>query len=255
MVTAAWAPFLDEISRWRDSGRTVEFWWRDDDAGSPSPALERLLLLASQVEVPLALAAVPDEASRDAFLDAGPQVTVIQHGVDHRNRAAPGEKKTEFPPAEPMEAALKRLASGRMRLESAAGPRFLPVLAPPWNRLSAPLLPGLSAAGLIGLSRFGVRKVTNSGLIEVNTHVDIIDWKTTRAFCGVEQALGQAVRHLVARRAGTADAEEATGWLTHHAVHDEACWSFLGRLFEATSVLDGVQWRRANALFAPARGA
>ena len=255
MVTAAWTPFLDEISRWRDLGRTVEFWWRDDDAGPPSPALNRLLLLASHVQVPLALAAVPEEAGRDAFLDAGPQVTVIQHGVDHRNRAAPGEKKTEFPPTEQVGAAVKRLASGRIRLERAAGPRFLPVLAPPWNRLSAPLLPGLAAAGLIGLSRFGVRKVTNSGLVEVNTHVDIIDWKTTRAFCGVEQALGQAVRHLAARRAGTADSKEATGWLTHHAVHDEACWSFLERLFEATHALDGVHWRRANELFIPARSA
>jgi hypothetical protein len=63
------------------------------------------------------------------------------------------------------------------------------------------------------------------------------------------EVLEAAVRHLSARRAGTADAAEPTGFLTHHAVHDEAAWDFLHRLFETTSAIPGVEWRRAEELF------
>ena len=48
MVSEAWRKFDDEIARWRDAGRPVEFWWRDDDAVRPAPELARLLELAAQ---------------------------------------------------------------------------------------------------------------------------------------------------------------------------------------------------------------
>lgn len=251
MKGAAWAAFAAEVAAWRAEGRVVEFWWRDDDAGRQVPALSRLIGLASRNEVPLALAAVPDSAERAAFAEIGAQVTVIQHGVDHLNRGAPAEKKTEFPVTEPIERAVCRLVGGREKLERAAGDRFMPVLAPPWNRLSAALLPHLGAAGYRGLTTFGVRKVTNPapGVQAVNTHVDIVDWKGTRGFAGEDQVLAQAVRHLAARRTGAADAAEPTGWLTHHAVHDEGCWTFLQRLFDATRGLDGIRWRSPAELF------
>lgn len=252
----AWEAFAAEIAAWRDAGRVVEFWWRDDDAGRAVPALGRLFKLASCNKVPLALAAVPDSAERAAFEEIGAQVTVIQHGVDHINRAAPAEKKTEFPATEPIEQAVRRLVRGREKLGDTAGDRFMPVLAPPWNRLSAALLPHLGAAGYCGFSTFGVRKVTNPapGVRAVNTHVDIVDWKGTRGFAGIDQVLAQALRHLVARRSGGADAGEPTGWLTHHAVHDEGCWTFLEHLFEATQALDGICWRSPAELFGGGSG-
>ena len=38
------------LTRWRDEGRTLPIWWRDDDAIAPTPALERLLALAERFE-------------------------------------------------------------------------------------------------------------------------------------------------------------------------------------------------------------
>jgi hypothetical protein len=251
MVGAAWQDFRAELALWQESGNPVEFWWRDDDAGPSSAELGRLLALASKKKVPIALAVIPDRADRAAFTQMDAQAAVIQHGSDHRNRAGPSGKKTEFPEAEPVDEALKRLAEGRRKLEDAAGGLVVPVLAPPWNRLAPALVPRLLGAGYVGLSRFGVRKVTNSAgaLAEINTHVDIINWKGARGFCGLEQALGQALRHLAARRLGTADASEPTGWLTHHAVHDEGAWNFLADLFDVTRGLDGVTWRSSIDLF------
>jgi hypothetical protein len=86
-------------------------------------------------------------------------------------------------------------------------------------------------------------------LINVNTHVDVIDWKGGRGFAGSDAILAQAVRHLQARRLGHADATEATGLLTHHAIHDSATWAFLERLFDVTAEQGGVVWQPAEALF------
>ncbi|MSP96512.1 MAG: hypothetical protein EXR29_04655 [Betaproteobacteria bacterium] len=243
-MNAAWRSFSDEIARWRDSGRVVDFWWRDDDASRRDPALSRLFELAAGADVPLALAVVPDAVDYALFEGAVPGISVLQHGADHRNRAAGVEKKTEFSVREPEDEALRRLASGRAKLESVAGSRTLPVLAPPWNRLAAALVPRLAEAGYCGLSTYGARKAEHPapGLKQVNTHVDIIDWKAGRGFVGEDHALGQAIGHLAARRTGLADASEPTGWLTHHAVHDEAAWNFLARLLETTRGAASVHW-------------
>ena len=250
-MSAAWQALADEFARWRDAGRVAELWWRDDDAARAAPALERLLELASRAAVPLALAVVPEPAQGAWLAELGPGVSLLQHGFDHRNRAAEGEKKTEFPATEPLASALARLAAGHARLAALAGPRALKVLAPPWNRLAAALVPRLPEAGLRGLSRYGARRNAHPapGVLQINTHVDLIAWKSGRGFVGEDAALGLALRHLAARRAGEADPGEPTGLLTHHAVHDEGAWRFLERLLEATRREPGVRWGHAPRLF------
>lgn len=246
-----WQLFFDEISRWGDAGRTVDFWWRDDDAARPDPALARLTGLAQRTCTPLALAVIPTQSRKEIFEDLGTFVSILQHGTDHANRAGAGEKKTEFSAAEATAAAMARLAGARRLLEALAGKRFLPVLAPAWNRLPQHLAAPLAAAGYRGLSQYGARSRAEAapGLRQVNTHVDLIAWRSGRGFVGAELALAAAARHLAAKRVAAVDPDEATGWLTHHAVHDEAAWSFLERLFESTRSLPAVTWRRPAELF------
>ena len=218
-MSGAWPALADEFARWREAGRSPDFWWRDDDAGRATPALERLLSLARSSGVPLALAVIPANAEPAllAGLDSG--VTVLQHGTDHVNRAAAGEKKTEFAAAEAAGAALTRLRAARERLEKLAGARFVPVLAPPWNRLAPHLAPHLKETGYAGLSQYGprARVELSSGLKQVNTHADIVAWQAGRGFTGEEAALQLVLRHLAGRRRGELDADEPTGLLTHHA--------------------------------------
>lgn len=251
MVSAAWRGLSSEIERWCDAGRVVEFWWRDDDATRPEPAIGRLLALAAEWQVPLALAVIPARTDTSLFPMLGPGVDVLQHGADHLNRAAAGERKTEFPASESNESALERLVAGRRCLADLAGTRSLGVLTPPWNRLPASMLPRLASCGFCGLSRYGPRGAVQAalGLTEINTHIDLIAWRSGGGFIGEEAALMQAARHLEARREGSADADEPTGWLTHHACHDEAAWTFLARLFELVRAQAGVRWARARDLF------
>lgn len=250
-MNAAWRALADELQRWADAGREVAFWWRDDDATRPEPALGRLLALAEQARVPLTLAVIPAGAETALFGGMGPMTSVIQHGADHRNRAEAGAKKSEFPDGAAAGDALARLAAARERLAGLAGPRMVPALAPPWNRIDRALLPGLAGAGLRGLSQYGPRTspCPAAGLCQVNTHVDIIDWRGGRGFAGEETVLRMAVSHLTARRSGRADGAEPTGWLTHHACHDRAAWNFLERLFEFTRSGPAVRWKAAGELF------
>jgi hypothetical protein len=250
-LNIAWQLFFDEISRWEDAGRTAEFWWRDDDAAQPDAALARLLAMAQRTSTPLALAVIPMRCRKEIFENAGSLVSILQHGTDHANRAGAGAKKTEFVAAEAPAAAIARLRAARAVLEAQAGSRFLPVLVPPWNRLPQHVAEPLAAAGFRGLSQYGarVRAEAAPGLRRVNTHVDLVAWHAGRGFVGAEFALATATKHLAAKRVAAADPDEATGWLTHHLVHDEAAWSFLERLFESTGKLPAVAWRQPAELF------
>jgi len=236
-----WREFEDELARRRKAGRPAQFWWRDDDAAAVLPALKEIIQLSEKSKVPLALAVVPEAAEPELFRLLHDRVTVLQHGTDHRNRAAAGEKKTEYPGGEPIEAALARISDGFGRLRTFAGKRFFPVLTPPWNRVRKDLLTKLPAIGIRGVSGYGARTSAEPapGLRQVNTHVDIVAWRQGRRFIGESEALSKAIQYL--------KGEEPLGWLTHHAVHDAAAWTFLERLF----TLKEVRWVSAKEAFSP----
>jgi hypothetical protein len=241
----SWNALEGEIRRRQDAGQPVEFWWRDDDASVSNRALERLLGLSRSHRVPVALAVIPQDAEAKLFQQLHEHVTVLQHGTDHRNRAAAGEKKTEYPGAEPDQAALSRIVHGLEKLRPFS--QFIPVLAPPWNRIRKDLLDKLPGIGIRGVSAYGpqARREAAPGLRQVNTHIDIVAWRAGRRFVGEEQALSQVIKWLATG--------EPVGWLTHHAVHDAAAWDFLARLL----TVRGVRWVSAGQLFsytAPAHG-
>ena len=234
----SWEDLAAEIRRRADAGRPVEFWWRDDDASVSNREVERLLQLSRSHRIPLALAVIPQEADAGLFRLLHEHVAVLQHGTDHRNRAAPGEKKTEYPAAEPVDAALARIASGLRQLQPME--QFLPVIAPPWNRMRKDLLDKLPGIGIRGISTYGpqTRREAAPGLRQVNTHIDIVAWRRGKRFFGEDDALALALEHL-------RSTDGPIGWLTHHAVHDAAAWDFLERLF----TLQGVRWLSAREAF------
>jgi len=229
-VALDWRRFAEELER-----RRPVFWLRDDDAVAVTPALERLLAFG----IPLALAVIPDRAE-PGLLEK--DVAFLQHGCDHRNRAAAGEKKTEFPATEAIADALERLRLAHQRLVSMGGSRVLPVVAPPWNRMRRELAAELPRIGIRGLSGYG-REESIPGLKQINTQVDIVAWKDGKRFIGEEEAARLAMTYVLK--------DAPVGWLTHHAVHDAAAWSFLERLF----ALRGPRWVSAAELFSYTRPA
>jgi hypothetical protein len=251
---AGWRDLADEFDRWADRGWEATLWWRDDDAVAPSGRLERLLAVAG--EVPVALAVIPGiaEPVLDRVAAARPGVFFLQHGWKHVNHAPVGEKKSEFPPERAAGAATADLERGRERLAKLFGRRALAVLVPPWNRLSARLVPLLPGCGIAGLSRAQARSHAEPapGLRESNIHVDLVAWKRGGGFLGDEAALASFVGHLRARREGRVDRAEPTGMLTHHLIAEDACEAFLRRLLGLTLAHSGARWLAGPEVFGAA---
>jgi hypothetical protein len=58
-IDQAWRWLGEELERWAEVGQSAQFWWRDDDACDNGDALERLLRISRQRQIPLALAVIP----------------------------------------------------------------------------------------------------------------------------------------------------------------------------------------------------
>jgi hypothetical protein len=239
----AWFALAQELDAWLHRGRQVSFWWRDDDAGRPDPAFDRLLALAADLALPLGLAVVPAWLTpqvAEAIRSMPASVVVLQHGfahVNHETEIQPGERKvrpSECGTARPAQVALEELAEGGACLRAALGGRFLPVLVPPWNRTGSAVVASLPRAGYGTLSAFGPRAAAEAvpGLLQVNCHADPILWREGKRFAGPRATLERLGAHLSARREGRADPDEPTGLLTHHRDLDPMCWAFLEALLD-----------------------
>jgi len=235
---AAWGRLGDELARWAPA--TATLWWRDDDAGDASPALERLLALADATGCPLALAVVPawlTPAGVAAIRRAPPAIHVFQHGyahADHEPAPVPPtrQRKAELGAGRPAPVVLAELAAGWARLAQQLPERLRAVLVPPWNRIAPAVCAALPGAGYRMLSTFGPRARAEPapGLRALNCHVDPIRWREDRQFVGATTTLDQLAAHLAGRRQRRVDPDEPTGLLTHHREWPEPAWTFLARL-------------------------
>ncbi len=254
MTAGPWGALADELDAWAEAGRVATFWWRDDDAVADTPSLDRLLDLRAALGVKLTLAVIPApaEASLADRLARERAVTIVQHGYAHRNHAAPGTPKRELGDERPRERVTDELAAGWARLVTLF-PAARNVMVPPWNRIDSRVAAALPALGYRGLSTFTARArpLAAPGLVQCNTHVDIVDWPGTRRFVGEEAAIGAAVAHLGRRRTRAAgvDPDEPTGVLTHHLAHDAGCWDFVNRFVARSSVHPSVRWVDADEAF------
>lgn len=244
-----------ELDRWAAAGLLATFWWRDDDAVTTGPALDRLLAAAGAV--PLALAVVPmraEMALASALAVAGAQIAVLQHGHAHTNHAEPGAKKAEFTDERDGDLMTAEVWAGYDRLAEMFGSRFQPVFVPPWNRCPIALVDRLGEIGHRVISSYGSRpaRYAAAGLLRVNTHADPIDWRGTRRFLGLGHLAEALAGHLAARRQGAADAAEPTGLLTHHLVHEPEDMAAIGGLVARVAGHPAARWLAASDLLGAA---
>jgi len=250
---AGWPGLAEELEHWGEAGWVATLWWRDDDAAAASGELDRLLDVAR--DVPIALAVIPALADRGLaarLASAAAPVGVLQHGWRHADHAT-GGRKSEFPPERPQPAAAADLFAGRARLAELFGATALAVLAPPWNRFDDRFLQLLAACGIGAISQAGPRRRRwpLPGVFAANVHVDLVDWAGGRGFVGEDVALDWLVGHLRGRRLGFFDRAEPTGIMTHHRVQEGAAENFLDRLLALTLAHPAARWLAAGEVFAP----
>ena len=235
-IEAAWSWLDRELDRWSDGGLVAQFWWRDDDASENSAELERLLQMSQDWQVPLALAVIPARLDPDLsrVIRECERISILQHGYSHDNHANQGQRKIEFGGSRSNDELLQELAEGHALLQQHFDDRMLPVLVPPWNRIEKRVVDRLPALGFRGISTLKARRAREAapGLLQVNVHLDPINWSHASGFVGVYPAIAILLQHLVARRCGYRDAAEPTGILSHHLVQNDATWLFLDSLLE-----------------------
>lgn len=250
---AWWPDLLAELDRWGEAGRVATLWWRDDDAIAPDARLDRLLAIAGEVPVTLAVIPAAAEPELAPWLAArAPRAHVVQHGWRHDNHSPDG-RKSEYPAGRAPAAVQAELAAGNAWLSALFGERARPVLVPPWNRFAAEFLPLLADCGIAAISRCGPRPAgpAASGVGETNIHVDLVAWREKRGFVGEAAALAGILAHLEGRRQGRVDAAEPTGILTHHAVQDAAAAAFLRALLAHIARHGAARWLGAEEVFTP----
>jgi len=241
-----WAPLVQELDRWRLAGRQARLWLRDDDAIEPTEALESLLRITRQSSVPLTIAVIPASTGEALAtrLSREDHVLVAVHGWSHANHAGPEEKKQELGRHRPAQVVLAELRDGFVTLEGLYGPMLVPMLVPPWNRISEELVPQLGAQSFDVLSIFG-RAKAGSPIRLLNTHVDVVNTRGQRGDRAHADLVAELVAELQSRFGGD---DEAVGILTHHLVHGAPEWEFLSRLFEETRHHPGAVWMSARDL-------
>lgn len=216
-----------ELARWKAEGHVPVFWWRDDDARLPSPALERLLELSRRFEAPITVAAVPDvdlgPLARACEASGGVELAI--HGFRHRNRAPEGRPSGEVNDQDHLTDIVAELATAvRAFRRAGVEPRLF---VPPWNNAHPTLLKALALHGL-ELSCYGAMREDDPPA-RLDAHLDVMRWKPAPRFRGTLKFLMRAQRQLVERRLKHLW-DEPIGLLTHHLDHDEATWRFLEAL-------------------------
>jgi hypothetical protein len=249
----AWLWLGRELDAWADTGKSADFWWRDDDATGPGGSLDRLVGLSYNWDAPLALAVIPSRLEPELvdFLQNRTLITVLQHGYAHENHAAHGQRKLELGGSRASAKTVADLQRGYHILEQHFADRFKPVLVPPWNRIDGQVVTRLSEIGFAGISTMKVRRnaYPAPGLLQVNTHLDPVNWRHQGGFIGVYPAIAILIQHLQARRTGYRDIDEPTGILTHHLVQNEAVWHFLEDLLQFLSNHPAVSWLDAPTIW------
>jgi len=246
----AWQTLNAELDAWAASGEIADLWWRDDDAVAAGPKLDQLLSTTETTGLLLAVIPVRAEDELAHAVKAAPHVKVAQHGYAHINHAEKGQGQGawELGLHRGERVVLDELDRGRKRLEALFNDNFIPVIVPPWNRIDPALLAPIAARGYRGVSGFGPRdgadhhNYQSNHFTRVNSHCDLIRWKTGAKFKGATKTINQLVEHLQSRRMGTVDASEPTGYLTHHIDMDREAWKFSEQLVEFINAHQAARW-------------
>ena len=246
-MTQGWDALDAELELWDAQGLRLPLWWRDDDAVAPSAALSELAALAQRLDMPVHLAVIPKPATAELaeVVQRSAHLVPVVHGWAHENHAPADRKTCEFGSTRPVDAALDEAEAGMMRMKELFGARLQPMFVPPWNRISPAILPWLAGLGFVALSTYGPRKRVQAapGLLQINTHLDPIDWRGSRGLLAEDLLLGLLVQRLQARRLGREDRAEPLGYLTHHLVQDRATWAFSERLLSRLLAGPATPWR------------
>ncbi|MBA2293222.1 MAG: glycosyltransferase [Gemmatimonadales bacterium] len=239
-----WLRLRQELSAWSASGLVARFWWRDDDAVTVTPQLDRLLALSREFDVGAGLAVVPERADV-ALVDAIAESSccIWQHGWGHHFHAA-----GEFGDGRPLEAMMTDALNGRNALDELCGRTgWQRVFVPPNHCLAMPFKSLIPALGYRVLSAGVPLTPELPHVAELNAEIDVMDWPRG-AILDVDALDMLLASQLHDRRAASALPSRPIGILTHHPVFNDHAWTVVGTLFDVVRSHPAAMFEHANVL-------
>lgn len=242
------------------TGTPLSLWWRDDDLEMPSPGLDAMIEALGAVGIAPAFAAIPATVSSAAIaaLD-GTAAVVFPHGWAHANHEPPDRKKSEYGAARPADTRLAEIGRGWERIRAIAGNRAVGVFTPPWNRIEPALTDRLSETGVVGFSTYRAQPGDHatappSRLPRLDTHVDLIDWRSGRTPLSADAVVDRLLIWLgPGMNAGEVSESEAKnrdkmpvdnpiGILSHHRDTPGEAWSGWAPVWRILRDHPGTEW-------------
>lgn len=208
--------YLEEMRARRHRFR---IWWRDDDAWDDCAELRRLL--DARGAGLIAVAVVPGllkEALVRLLLETD-GVSVLQHGWKHVNHAPMAGRPSELPETRPVAESRMELQRGFQLLQAKLGPRFQPVLVPPWSSCASWLRDARVELGYAAISLHAplFPLLSNGFDAELNVEIDTAAWSGSGAFIGPLEMATRMVRAMRIRVDWNAT-DLPIGVVTHHAL-------------------------------------
>ncbi len=248
-----WDRVREELDIWAAQKRIAHFWWRDDDAQDVSVSLKRMLSIAREFDVAIGLSVIPVgvKVSLVRYLATSNHAQVLVHGYAHKNYARNGQAKRELGGARSLNDIIEELSKGLELTRASFGNHVLPVIVPPWNRIAPKAVEALPGIGYRGLSTWKPRLRVKPfpGLVQVNAHLDVIDWRRGQVVKDERLVAAVLLRKLRWRRADPARASEPLGLLTHHKLWNPEKEKLVLQLLDATRRHPAVIWHSASAAF------
>jgi hypothetical protein len=238
-----------ELGLWADAGIAARFWCRDDDAAADVPQLRRLLDVARDSDISIALAVIPERADDSlGRLVSTENCCIWQHGWGHHFHHA-----GEFGEARPLDLMVRDALAGQRALDRLLGPSgWQRVFVPPNHALSMPFKSLIPSLGYLGVSAGVQLTPPLDHVVEVNAEIDVMNWPEGKILS--ESAICRMIAdQLRSRRTGSIPIDRPIGLLTHHLAFDDDAWTFMFRLFALLRSHNGVEVVRADTLFGPDR--
>ena len=247
-----------ELDLWAEAGRVARFWWRDDDAIAPTPALTQLLDLSDAHRIEVAVAVIPATAS-DALAgrassradtprscSTAMRTRTMRRPASRRSNAAASGRSTRC------SASSARAGGGSQSCSARAPSRSSPRRG---TASSGRCSTRLGEAGFRGASAYGPRARDGRGARPRRRQCACRSDELARAPLrrrrqGAER---RSRRAQGAARRGATEADEPLGLLTHHLDHDAELWDFLDDFFRATTRASGRPLDRRSPRPSPPR--
>ena len=217
----------NELDEWSRTETMATIWWRDDDLHQPTAELDLILNTSEITSFKPLLGVIPLLCSQGLSASVKNfNLRIAVHGLLHVNHNSHLDRKSEFGGARYIEDQKRDVKKAKDALTSLFGDSVLNCFIPPWNRISSELVSYLPDLGFSSISTFGDRKTEYPApnLLQINTHVDLIDWKKSRKFIGGKSMTTQLTNCLRYKRSKELGHFEPIGLLSHHLKMNKKDW-------------------------------